>query len=70
MLSAEAIHPPKPDWALKSDTDPFRAVFTATFRYGRKFVATVDGKTVTVTNMRAGIYPYDFVSSRRHVVEI
>ena len=73
VLSGEAIHPPKTDWALTGgpkSTDPFRAVFAATFRNGRRFVATVGGKTVTVTNMRAGIYPYDFVSSRRHVVEI
>jgi hypothetical protein len=70
VLSGEAIHPPKTDWALKADTDPFRAVFAATFRNGRMVEARVNERAVTVTNMRAGIYPYDFVSSRRHVVEI
>jgi hypothetical protein len=73
VLSGEAVHPPIPDWALVggvASTDPFRAVFAATFRYGRKFVATVDGKTVTVTNMRAAIYPYAFVSRRAARVEI
>jgi hypothetical protein len=73
VLSGEAVHPPIPDWALVggvASTDPFRAVFAATFRYGRKFVATVDRKTVTVTNMRAAIYPYAFVSGRAARVEI
>ena len=70
VLSGEAIHPPDPSWALGGKTDPFRAVFAATFRNGRMVEAKVNERTVTVTNMRAGIYPYDFVSGRRHVVEI
>lgn len=65
LLSGEAIHPPKADWALKGPTDNFRAVFAATFRNGRKFAATVDGKRVNVGNMRVGIYPYAFVSGRK-----
>ena len=65
LLSGEAIHPPKADWALKGPTDSFRAVFAATFRNGRMFEATVDGKAVTVKNMRAAIYPYAFVSGRK-----
>ena len=70
VLSGEAIHHPDPSWALGGKTDPFRAVFAATFRNGRMVEAKVNERTVTVTNMRAGIYPYDFVSGRRHVVEI
>ena len=74
VLSGEAIHQPDPSWALGGDTDPFRAVFAATFRNGRRFVATVPNgageKTVTVTNMRAAIYPYAFVVGRKAVVKI
>lgn len=64
-LKAEAIHPPSPDWALKSNTDDFRAVFAATFRDGRKFVARVNGKEQVVLHMRVGIYPYAFVKGRK-----
>jgi len=65
VLSGEAIHPPNPNWALKGNTDSFRAVFAATFRNGRMFEAAVDEKHITVKNMRAAIYPYAFISGRR-----
>ena len=46
-------------WAFKRDN--YRAVFASTFRNGRK----TEVKGATVSNMRSGIYPYDFVAGRR-----
>jgi len=63
-LTAEAIHPPTPDWALLGKNDDFRAVFAATYREGRKFVARINNKEQTVMHMRVGIYPYAFVRNR------
>ena len=63
-FKAEAIHPPTPDWALLGKSDNFRAVFAATYREGRKFVARINNKEQTVMHMRVGIYPYAFVKNR------
>lgn len=65
QLNAEAIHPPSPEWALGGHTDDFRAVFAATYREGRKFVARLNNKEQTVMHMRVGIYPYAFVKGRK-----
>lgn len=64
-LTAEAIHPPTPNWALKGNADDFRAVFAGTFRNDRKFIAKIRGKEQVVHNMRVGIYPYAFVKGRK-----
>lgn len=45
-------------WAF---TGPYKAVLAATYRAGRK----IENGGTTVSNLRGGTYPYDFVSSRR-----
>lgn len=48
------------EWAFRGD---YQAVFAATYRAGRK----VQNKGVELRDVRAGIYPYDFVKSRNKV---
>lgn len=45
-------------WAFSGD---YQAIFAATYRSGRK----VQGNNITISNMRAGIYPYDFIKNRK-----
>lgn len=46
------------DWAFSGS---YKAVFAATYRAGRKIIV----KGSNVSNMRGGIYPYNFVSGRK-----
>lgn len=46
------------NWAFSGD---YQAIFAATYRSGRK----VQGNNITIKNMRAGIYPYDFIKNRK-----
>jgi len=58
---SEAIHTANEiDWAFKGT---YKAIFGATYRAGRKI--TVKGGNVT--NMRGGIYPYDFIAGRKAI---
>lgn len=56
---SESIHTANDiDWAF---VGPYKAILAATYRTGRK----IENNGITVSNMRAGTYPYDFISSRR-----
>lgn len=60
LTFSELTHyPDDVSWAFSGD---YRAIFAATFRSNRK-VPGHEG--VTIDNMRAGIYPYDFIKNRR-----
>tara|TARA_R110001632_G_scaffold187812_1_gene308261 strand:- start:168 stop:1220 length:1053 start_codon:yes stop_codon:yes gene_type:complete len=60
LTFSEAMHTANQiSWAFKRDN--YRAIFASTFRNGRK----TEVKGATVSNMRSGIYPYDFVAGRR-----
>lgn len=48
------------DWAFSGD---YRAVLAVTYRAGRK----VESAGITLSDLRGGIYPYDFVKSRKKV---
>lgn len=48
------------DWAFSGD---YRAVLAVTYRAGRK----VESSGIVLSDLRGGIYPYDFVKSRKKV---
>jgi len=59
LTFSEAIHTADDiSWAYSGD---YQAIFASTFRAGR----TTSHGNITVSDMRSGIYPYDFIKSRR-----
>lgn len=59
LTFSESIHTADDiSWALAGD---YRAIFASTFRAGR----TTTHGNISVGDMRSGIYPYDFIKSRR-----
>lgn len=45
-------------WAFKGE---YKAILAATFRQGRR----IENKGIVITDMRGGVYPYDFISGRK-----
>lgn len=59
LTFSESIHYAKElDWCFKG---PYAAILAATYRGGRK----VENSGMVIRNVRAGIYPYDFISNRK-----
>jgi len=59
LTFSESTHyPDDTSWIFSGD---YRAIFAATYRARRR----VQGRRVVIDNMRAGIYPYDFIKNRK-----
>ena len=59
LTFSEATH--TPDSVLWAFNGSYAAIFGATYRAGRK----IDSSDIRISNMRGGIYPYDFISGRK-----
>lgn len=59
-FSESTHHAYEIDWAFRGD---YQAVLAVTYRAGRK----VESGNITLRDLRGGIYPYDFIKSRKKV---